>query len=60
MASVVSVLHGTVADRIRTRFNDRVEDVVGVVVKNIESREILQGYLARYPLLTSKRLDSFD
>ncbi len=60
MASVVSVLHGTVADRIRTRFNDRVEDVVGVVVKNIESREILQSYLARYPLLTSKRLDSFD
>ena len=60
MASVVSALCGAVADRIRTRSEDRVEDVVGVIVKNIESRVILMDYLSRYPLLTSKRLDSFD
>ena len=60
MASVVSALCGTVGDRLRMRSNGSVEDVVGVLVKNIESREILMEYLTQYPLLTSKRLDSLD
>ena len=60
MASVVSALCGTVGDRLRTRSNGSVEDVVGVLVKNIESRDILTEYLTEHPLLTSKRLDSLD
>ncbi len=59
-ASVVTALCGTVENRMRARSEVRVEEVVGVVVKNIESRENLKEYLAQHPLLTSKRFDSFD
>ena len=59
ITAIASALGGVVSSRNRVR-DSGVEKSIGVTVKNIKAREALISYLANYPLMSSKRMDSLD
>lgn len=56
---ISEALNCNVTTQVRQRVNS-VESNCGVFVKTLASRLALIGYLSKYPLMSSKRLDSLD